>query len=313
VLKPTVLLLEPITDASLELLSRQAEVIMRIDPTNTDYLAQATQIKAVITRGKGLVDRTLIDALPKLKIAARCGVGLDNIDVTYAQSKNIQIINAPGANAGTMAEHTIALLLVLKRNLYASIKAVKEDRWHWRNQYEGDEIQGKTLGIWGYGNIGKRVADLAHAFGMQIQYTSRSPKDGPYKWVTEEELLKSSDIISLHLPLSAQTTHLIGTESFAKLKPGAMLINTARGALIDPGALLTALQTNQLAGYAADVLPQEPPEPGDPLLQLPQVLITPHSGSLTATTFAHMCMFTVQKVLDHLDSNGCMRNNSEGL
>jgi D-3-phosphoglycerate dehydrogenase len=222
---------------------------------------------------------------------------LDNVDVHEATRRNISVIHAPASNAVTMAEHTLALMLMLMRNLYESVRQVKNNNWDWRNQYTGDELHGKTLGIIGMGNIGQRVAKLGDAFGMQICYTNPSAKDGPYLHLELEDLLQQADIVSLHLPYSAQTGTLLGAKQLALMKPTALLINTARGALIDHRALVHALQTGALAGFAADVLPEEPPEHNAAIVLNPQTLITPHSGSLTATTYRQMCMYTIHNVL----------------
>lgn len=286
-----VLLLESITDEAHRLLAEQVNVLTERD---------GEPIHAIITRGRGQIDRKLIDVCPDLQAVARCGVGLDNVDVEEAKARGIQVINTPGANAATMAEHTLSLMLMLMRNMYHSVREVKESNWTWRNQYTGEELHGKTLGILGMGDIGERTARLAEAFGMKVIYWSRTEKDLPYLYFPLEDVLKQADILSLHLPSSKQTDGLIGATELALLKPSAVIINTARGALIDHNALFDALKNDRLAGFAADVLPQEPPTGDWPIIQLPNVLITPHSGSLTASTFSQMCKIAVEKVLEAL-------------
>lgn len=300
-MKKSVLLLETITEDSLNLLKANAHVFTGYDESSLREVLNNEKIVAVITRGKGQVNRALMEACPTLKIAARCGVGLDNVDLVEAAARNIRVINAPGSNAATIAEHTLALMLMLRRNMYVSVAQVKANNWNWRNSYTGDEINGKTLGILGMGDIGKRVAKLAEAFGMKVIYWSRSAQDVSYPYLMLDEVLRQSDIISLHLPLTKETATVIGKTELALMKPGAMLVNTARGALIDHDALLDALNTNQLAGFAADVLPEEPPVFDSAIIKHPHTLVTPHSGSLTASTYQQMCMITIRKVVEALD------------
>ncbi len=310
-----ILLLETVADEAFQLLQQEARVFTAYGDKPLNEILQTEQIQAVITRGKGQVNKALIEACPHLQIAARCGVGLDNVDVKEASARGIKVINAPGANAGTIAEHTLTLMLMLMRNAYTSVSKVKEGEWNWRNGYEGDELAGKTLGILGLGNIGKRVARLGDAFGMKVLVWSRSAKDVPYQFLSIEEVLRQSDVISLHIPLTEKTQGLIGKKQLAMMQPHAILINTARGGLIDQGALLEALNKNKLAGFGADVLAEEPPAQDDPLLNHPNTLITPHIGSLTTTTYKNMCLYTVQNVLAALSGKQpapeCIFNRKE--
>jgi D-3-phosphoglycerate dehydrogenase len=218
------------------------------------------------------------------------------------------VVNAPNSNADTIAEHTIALLLMLQRNLYNAVSMVKENRWSERGTYKGDESHGKTLGIIGMGNIGKKVAKIATALGMNVVYWSANKEDVPYPFIPFEKVLSSSDSISLHLPMTAQTENLMNAEAFSKMKRGALLLNTARGGIIDQEALFHALKNKKIAGFAADVLAQEPPEPNDPLLQLENVLVTAHLGSLTITTYTKMCTMTVENTLAILSDGKPMKN-----
>jgi D-3-phosphoglycerate dehydrogenase / 2-oxoglutarate reductase len=238
-----------------------------------------------------------MEACPQLQVAARCGVGLDNVDVKEATLRKIKVVNAPGANASTIAEHTLSLMLMLQRNLYQSINEVKTGNWEARSRFQGDELNGKTLGILGMGNIGKKVAKLADAFGMKVLYWSRSKVKNKYKYASFEDVLKKSDIISIHLPYLPETHHLINEKAFSLMKPHVLLINTARGTIIDQDILYKKLDNRDIAGFGADVLAAEPPSPNDPLLTHPKALITAHVGSLTATTYTKMCVSTVNNVL----------------
>ena len=291
-MKKNVLLLETIAEEALALLEENANVYQGYTEDGLNEVLGSVEIHAVITRGKGQINKRLMEACPNLQVVARCGVGLDNVDVAEATARKIRVVNAPGSNAATIAEHTLALMLMLMRNLYRSVERVKQNDWNWRNQYAGDELNGKTLGILGMGNIGKRVAKLGEAFGMKVLYWSRTAQQLPM-----DEILKQSDIVSLHLPLTPQTNEIIDAAQLALMKPASFLINTARGALINHAALLDALNANTIGGFAADVLPDEPPVENLSVVQHPHAIVTPHSASLTAATYQRMCLLTVQNVL----------------
>lgn len=290
--KKNVLLLETIAEEALAVLQENVNVFTGYDDAELKDILNKVEVHAVITRGKKLIDKVLMEACPHLQVAARCGVGLDNVNVAEATARKIRVINAPGSNAATIAEHALALMLMLMRDLYRSVDRVKQNDWNWRNQYAGDELNGKTLGILGMGNIGKRVARLGEAFGMKVLYWSRSTQGIPM-----EEVLRQSDVVSLHLPLSNETNEIIGAAQLALMKPQAFLINTARGALIDHAALLDALNAGTIAGFAADVLPDEPPVQSLGVVQHPRAMVTPHSASLTASTYRQMCLLTVNNVV----------------
>ena len=216
----TILLLETVADEAMQILeeAKDTVIVTGFDETTLREAIKTHQIDAIITRGKGLVRTGLMDKLPNLKIIARCGVGLDNIDVSEATKRGIKVVNAPNSNANTIAEHTISLLLILQRNLYNAITMVKEGRWKERASYSGDEIHGKTLGILGMGNIGKKVARIADAMGMNIIYWSAQKENVPYAFESFEAVLKSADCISIHLPLTAETNNLINAEALALMK-----------------------------------------------------------------------------------------------
>jgi D-3-phosphoglycerate dehydrogenase len=292
-----VLLLETIENESFELLKNEKDIQLHLAWEGVPTADILEKIDAVITRGIGQVNRALYDACPNMKVAARCGVGLDNVDVAEASKRGIRVINAPGSNASTVAEHTISLMLTIQRNLFEALSAVKNGQWASRSTFKSDELNGKTLGILGLGNIGLKVANIAAAFGMKVIYWSPSKKEVPYLLVDKETLFRSADIISLHLPLNEETKDIVDEEVFNKMKQGAILINTARGALVNRDALLSALDTGKLAGYGADVPFSPPPTADDALISHPKVFITAHVSSLTATTYKNMCLSTVKNVL----------------
>lgn len=305
-----ILLLETVAEDAMRMLENASDIniLTGFDETSLKHQIENNVIDAIITRGKGQVRDSFMEQLPNLKVISRCGVGLDNIDVSSATKRGIKVVNAPNSNADTIAEHTIALLLMLQRNLYNAVTMVKENRWGDRGTYVGDETHGKTLGIIGMGNIGKKVAHIAKALGMNVIYWSSKKEDVPFSFVEFEHLLTTSDAISLHLPLTSKTEKLIDSAAFSLMKTNALLINTARGGIIDQKELFTALQSNSIAGFAADVLAEEPPVENDPLLQLKNVLITAHLGSLTKTTYTKMCTMTVQNTLAILRNEAAMEN-----
>ena len=292
-----VLLLETIENESFELLTNEKDIQLHLAWEGMPAANILEKIDAVITRGIGQVNRALYDACPNMKVAARCGVGLDNVDVAEASKRGIKVINAPGSNASTVAEHTISLMLTIQRNLFEALSAVKNGQWASRSTFKSDELNGKTLGILGLGNIGLKVANIAAAFGMKVIYWSPSNKEVPYLLVDKETLFRSADIISLHLPLNEETKDIVDEEVFNKMNQGAILINTARGALVNRDALLSALDTGKLAGYGADVPFSPPPTADDALISHPKSFITAHVSSLTATTYKNMCLSTVKNVL----------------
>ena len=300
-MKKNILLLESIATPAHDLLEKYSQVLPSSSPFNGGEIANAHPIHAIVTRGKGAVNQALIDSCPDLEVIARCGVGLDNVDVSHATRKGVRVINAPGSNAATVAEHSIALMLMLQRHLYQSVVAVKNNYWDYRKDYGGDEIRGKKLGILGLGDIGSRVATLAQAFGMEVScWEGTKKKEKPFPQFSLPALLQRSDIISIHLPLVEETHHLIGAKELNLLPDHALIINTSRGAIINEGALKKALAAQQIGGFAADVLETEPPTDLD-FLHLPNVLITPHAASLTATTYEQICMISVRNVIDLLN------------
>lgn len=302
-MKKNVLLLETIAPEADDLLRDQTHVIEAFQGINPIEKAKNIQIHAVVTRGKGRVNRQLLEACPDLEVVARCGVGLDNVDVATATDRNIKVINSPGSNSSTIAEHALTLMLMCVRNAWVSADRVKAGEWSWRNQYTGDELRGKTLGILGMGNIGKRVAKLGDAFGMKILYWDKFPVESPYESDSMNNVLKKADVITIHVPLFEETRNLIGKEQLCLMKSSAYLINTARGAIVDEYALLEALNNGEITGFAADVLADEPPVADHPLINHSKTVITPHSGSLTATTYRYMCVSTVKNVIAVLNGS----------
>jgi D-3-phosphoglycerate dehydrogenase len=239
---------------------------------------------ALLVRSATKVDARLIAAAPRLRIVARAGVGVDNVDVEAASARGILVVNAGGASSISVAEHACALLLALSRAVPAADRAMKDRRWDKKNLV-GTEVRGKTLGICGFGRIGQEVALRAHAFGMHVVthdpfISADLAKQSGVELVPLDELCATADYITLHLPATAETRHLFNSERFAKCKPGLRLINTARGELVDENDLRRAIESGIVAGAGLDVFEHEPPTDWA-LAQLPQVIATPHIAAST--------------------------------
>lgn len=240
---------------------------------------------ALIVRSSTTVDEDLLEAAPNLRVIGRAGVGVDNIDLEAATSRGIPVINAPAGNTVSAAEHTMALILSVARRIAAADRSIRAGEWD-RSRYAGRELRGKVLGLVGAGRIGGEVVKRARAFGMRViahdPYLTpeRAAKLGVVR-VDLGELIARADVITLHLPLTPATEGLIGREELAAMKPTALLINVARGGIVDEDALVDALEAGELAGAALDVFVEEPLPEGSRLLQAPGVVLTPHLGAAT--------------------------------
>ena len=272
-------------------------VVLPDTESEVDLIVQREPVVAILTRGRGRVTRSLIDRCSNLRVVARAGVGVDNIDLAAANERALPVIYAPNSTTSTVAEHTLMLMLASARRLLALGSAVQDGNWEIRDGYEGVELAGKTVGILGMGAIGRRVAMLAEAFGMRVLYWSPSSRNPRYQYFPMERVLAEADIVTIHVELNSATHHLIGGRELALMRPGAILINTARGAIIDQHALTEALLQKRLGAFATDVLEEEPPRHNDPLLTSDRVLITPHVAALTDATYRTMCLRTAANVL----------------
>lgn len=293
-----ILLLESLHPEAEALLARAGLLVRVTDPNAPPE--ELSTVRAILTRGRGRISAALIARCPALVVIARAGAGLDNLDTGAAARRGVPVIYAPGANTNTVAEHTLALMLDLARGITRTARAVAAGRWEERAHYRGNELAGLALGIVGFGSIGRRVAALAEAFGMRVlvaTHPARPDEAGPVARVPLRELLARSDVVTLHVPLTPATRNLLGPAEFACMKPGALLVNTARGALIDMPALRAALASGALGGFAADVLDIEPPRPDDPLLAAENVVLSPHVASLTAATYRALCLSTAENVV----------------
>ncbi|MBL9218930.1 MAG: 2-hydroxyacid dehydrogenase [Opitutaceae bacterium] len=245
-----------------------------------------------------------LDAAPRLRMIQHQGVGHDNIDLAACQARGIPVAITPEGTSTGVAEHTLLLILALYKKLLVAAGAARQGRWlQWELRAASHELSGKVLGLVGFGRIGQEVARRAAAFNARILYTdplATAPSDLLAERVaTLGQLLERADIVSLHLPLTTQTRHLINARSLAQMRRSALLINTSRGGLVDEAALLEALDSGRLAGAGLDVLAQEPPPGNHPLLQRDDVLITPHISAGTREAFATKMRHAFANMLRH--------------
>lgn len=244
--------------------------------------------EAMIVRSRTKVREPLIDKASNLKAIIRPGVGLDNIDVEYAESKGIEVRNTPAASSNAVAELTIGYLFALARPIVQATVSMKEGKWE-KKQLKGTELAGKTLGLIGFGRIGTLVGQKADALGMEVLFHRRTDIDVDFATqVPLDELLERADYISLHLPHTPATHYIIDDDAFAKMKDGVKIVNCARGGTVDEDALYDAIQSGKVAGAALDVFEDEAEERGQKLMQLPQVIGSPHIGAGTAEAKARL-------------------------
>jgi len=279
-----VLVTDPVDEEFIKKVSDKAEVEVTLKLTREELLEKVKDVDALVVRSRTKVTREVIDSARRLKVIVRAGVGVDNIDVKAAFEKGVQVINTPKAPAVSVAELTIGFMLALARGIVRLNEATKNGTW--LKGEMGIELNGKVLGLIGLGSIGSEVARLAKAFGMKVQaYDPYVPPEHAdrlsVKLVSLEELLRTSDFISIHVPLTPETKGLIGRDELNIVKNGAFLINTARGGVVDEAALYEALKNGKLAGAALDVFEREPPPPDHPLFKLDNVILTPHIGGST--------------------------------
>ena len=265
---------------------------------------------ALLVRSTTKVTADLLKAAPKLRIVGRAGTGVDNIDVAAASGRGVLVVNAPGANSISVAEHACALMLALARAVPAADRAMKDGNWE-KKKFLGSELRGKTLGIAGLGRIGQEVAHRARAFGMRVvahdPFLSQDIAAGVgVELVSLDELLAEADFLTLHLPSNAETRHMINGERLARMKPGVRLINTARGELIDEAALARAIEQGQVAGAGLDVFEKEPPSDWA-LAKMPQIVATPHIAASTEEAQKLVGLDTAAAVRDFL-RDGVVRN-----
>jgi D-3-phosphoglycerate dehydrogenase / 2-oxoglutarate reductase len=284
-----ILLLETVHAEALRVLEDADELRLVAKPPDLDTAVDLGAVRALVTRGRGRVSAEVLAQLPALEVVARCGAGLDNIDTAAAAAAGVAVVHTPGSTTNTVAEHAAMLMLALARQLVPLDVAAKAGNWAIREQYQGIELHGKRLGIIGLGAIGSRLAEIGAALGMQVGYSARHNRDVPYERLDLERLLQVSDVVQICLPLKAETAGLVGSEQLTLMKSDALLVNTARGGIVDHVALRSALEGGRLGGYAADVWSDEPPISSETFAEPANVLLTPHIAAITDATYREMC------------------------
>lgn len=282
-----------------------AELVFMPGKIDEDALIAAfarEPIAAVLLRGSPPLNERVLNAAPGLKIIAKHGAGVDSVDIAAATRRGIAVMVANGANADAVAEHALALMLSLSRELPSYDRDARSGAWRDLNRFTRD-FSGRMVGIVGYGQIGERTAKLAHACGAKVVVHSRTKITPPAGMAYEpdlDRLLGQADIVSLHCPLSDATRGLIGAAQIARMKPDALLINTARGPVIDEAALVRALQEGRLGGAGLDTFAVEPPDPANPLFALPNVIVTPHVAAATTGAMVRMGTIAANNIISWL-------------
>lgn len=302
--KPMVLVADPIAEAGLAKLRQAATVEVRLKLSEGELIEGMPRYSALLVRSETKVTAPVIEAGTALKVIGRAGVGVDNIDVAAASARGILVVNAPTGNTVAAAEHTLALMLALARNVARGDSSLRQGRWD-RSQLVGSELRGKTLLVIGLGKIGTEVARMA--LGLQMRVVAFDPLVAPERGaqlgvsVTSlDEGLRQADLLTVHTPLSDATRGMIGREQLELLPRGARVLNVGRGGIVDEAALAEAVGTGHLSGAAVDVFTREPPPPDHPLLQDPRILVTPHLGASTVEAQLSVAVDVAEQVSEVL-------------
>ena len=298
-MRPRILVTDKIHEAAIEEAKKFAEVDLAYGISSEELKNKISRYDALIVRSRTKVTREIIENAKNLKIIGRAGVGLDNIDLKAAKEKGIEVVNSPEASTISVAELTIGSLIALLRKIPEAHFSVKSGKWE-REKFMGNELYGKTLGIVGFGRIGREVALRANAFGMKVlvydpNITEEDAKEYNCHYTPFEELLASADIITLHVPLTDKTRGLINASRIKLMKDNAILLNFSRGEVVDEEALYKALKDGKLKGAALDVFSKEPPK-SSKLLELDNVVLTPHIGASTEEAQLEAGLVVVEKI-----------------
>jgi D-3-phosphoglycerate dehydrogenase len=301
---PKILVADPIAEAGVARLREVGTVDVKLGLSAKELLKIIGDYDALAVRSETKVTAEVIYAAKKLKVIGRAGVGVDNIDVKAATERGIVVVNSPEGNTIAAAELTIAMLLALARKIPQADHSLHEGRWE-RKRFLGTQVYGKTLGIIGLGKIGGEVAKRALAFEMHVIAfdpfaTETRARDLGVTLVSLDDLYQQSDFITIHIPLNEKTRNMISTEQFAKMKEGVRLVNCARGGIVDESALAEAIRSGKVAGAALDVFAQEPPAGDNPLLQLPENVVTPHLGASTEEAQVNVALDIAEQIAEVL-------------
>ena len=299
-----ILVAESIAPEGVAALKARHDVDVRIGLSASDLRGIVAEYDALVVRSQVQADADLIAAGTRLQVIARAGVGVDNVDLEAATRAGITVVNAPTGNTIAAAEHTVALLMALARKIPAGDASLRRGEWT-RGPLQGVQLRGRTLGIIGLGKIGMAVAERARGLGMMLlgsdpYVTAEQAALRGVELVTLDALLERSDAVTVHVPLSRSTSALIDATALARMRPGAFVLNVARGGIVDEDALAAALREGRLAGAAIDVFEHEPPT-GSPLLDAPNTVLTPHLGASTAEAQVAVAEEVAEQILDVLE------------
>lgn len=303
-----VIICDSIDDVGISILEKAGLVVVyKPDIESDELLTSVNDCDVIVVRSRTKITKTVIDAAPNVKIIARVGVGLDNIDTSYAESKGIKVLNAAEAAMNAVSELVIGHMIALSRNIPKANDGIKSGRWL-KKELVGVELRGKYLGIVGVGNIGRNLGRLARCFRMNLIGYDIIPINQDY--VREvgmiktdlKTLLENSDFVTCHVPLTDKTRHLINSKTLSYMKPTAFLINTSRGEIIDEESLFSALNEKRIAGAALDVFEVEPPT-NTKLLQLPNIICSPHIAAQTKEAQELASTVIAEKVIQSLLTN----------
>ncbi len=305
-MKKKILVVQPIHEQGLQVFDDRFEVRTAPDPSVATVLREIPGVSGVIVRTAPF-PREIIEAADALRVIARHGVGVDNIDIGAATEKGVLVVNTPDANATSVAEHTLTAIGALAKHLVVRDRATREGRWRIREGFNTTDLEGKTLGLVGLGRIGSLVARrVAAAFAMQViafdPYVSceAARELGVALCLDVDDVFRQADVVSLHAPLNSETRRLVHAERLRFMKPTAFLVNFSRGEVVDEEALCDALQKGVIAGAALDVYAQEPPPADHPLFSLDNVILSPHSSALTQECVIRMATGAAQGAVDVL-------------
>ena len=307
-LRPTVLLPEPIEEEALALLGeRGLNVLASPDKRPETVAALMPRADAVVLRTGLRMSAELIERGERLLTISRTGAGFDNVDLPAATRCGAIVTSSIGANTQTVAEHALALILALAKQLPLLDRETRAGNFQARYDYRPRDLRGAILGVIGFGRIGRELARVcATGLGMKVLVFDPylEPREQDRSWVSFcalEDLLARADVVSIHVPLTEQTRGLLDRSRLARMKKGALIVNTSRGGIIDEQALAQALDSGQIGGAGIDVFGREPPEAGNPLLAAPSAILTPHAAALTRECVVRMAVLAVRRVLDVLD------------
>ncbi len=306
--RPIILSLTQMAESGLATLRAAGELRMATSLEPAVLHKEIADADALVIRTAGTIDSALMDAGLRLRVIGRHGVGYDQVDVAAATAHGIQVVYTPGANTEAVAAHTLAFMIGLSKHFPQQAASLLAGRYNDRTKYVGRDLTGRTLGIVGFGRIGKRIGEIAKvAFGMKVLYTDilapppEAEKKAGARRVGLDELLSASEYVTLHVPLDESTRRMIDRSALAKMRSDAILINTCRGPVVDEQAVAEALDNKRLWGYGADVYDVEPPPADHPLIGRPDVMLTPHSAAQTVESLRNMADGVAEDVVGVLN------------